>query len=151
MTTDRGSTWQQRDIAGLADPHFRGLLVDPLNARVVYAVRDRFDGGHVFRTADGGQTWSDISGDLPNLPVNAIVSDVTADTLYIGTDSGVFASNDGGVHWATFRAGLPNVQVVELRLNPTLNILAAATHGRGVWEILISPSVVPLLGPATDR
>jgi photosystem II stability/assembly factor-like uncharacterized protein len=151
VTTDRGSTWQQRDVAGLADPHFRGLLVDPLNAQLAYAVRDRFDGGHVFRTADGGQTWSDISGDLPNLPVNAIVSDVTANALYIGTDSGVFASTDAGVHWETFRAALPNVQVVELKLNPALNILAAATHGRGVWEILISPSPVPLLGLTTAR
>jgi photosystem II stability/assembly factor-like uncharacterized protein len=143
VTADRGSTWQQRDVAGLADPHFRALLVDPSNAQAVYAVRDRFDGGHVFRTADGGQTWSDISGDLPNVPVNAIAVDAVANVVYLGTDAGVFASNDSGVHWATFRAGLPNAQVVELKWNPALNLLAAATHGRGVWEILVTATPAP--------
>jgi len=92
----------------------------------------------VFRTTDGGQSWTDISGDLPNLPAYAIALDprITPNTLYVGTDNGVFASTDLGGHWSVFRAGLPNVQVVDLKLNLSLNILAAATHGRGVWEIL---------------
>lgn len=141
VTLNHGATWQQRDVTGLAAPHFRSLVVDPADRLTAYAVRDRFDGGHVFRTTNGGQSWTDISsGDLPNLPVNAIVLDpgTTPNTLYIGTDSGVFASIDLGAHWSRFRTGLPNAQVVDLKLNPTLNILAAGTHGRGIWEILVN-------------
>jgi len=137
VTTDRGSSWRQSDIAGLGDSHFRALLVDPSNSLSAYAVRDRFGDGHVFHTSDGGQTWSDIGGDLPDLPVNTIAADMATNVLYVGTDAGVFTSSDGGVHWFTFGEGLPNVQVVDLQLNLALNVLAAGTHGRGVWEIPI--------------
>jgi len=137
VTIDRGSSWQQRDIDVPGDPHVRALLVDPSNRLLAYAVRDRFGAGHVFRTSDGGRIWSDISGDLPDLPVNTIAADVAANILYVGTDAGVFASSDGGVHWFTVGERLPNVQVVELRLNLALKILVAATHGRGVWEIAV--------------
>jgi photosystem II stability/assembly factor-like uncharacterized protein len=144
VTFDHGATWQQRDIA-VANPHFRSLLVDPANNLVAFAVRDRFDGGHVFHTTDGGQSWMDISGDLPNLPVNAIVLDPgsTPKTLYLGTDAGVYVSTDQGAHWARFGAGLPNVQVTDLKLNATLNVLAAGTHGRGMWETSLGSSIPP--------
>lgn len=114
--------------------------MDPANNQIAYAVRDRFDGGHVFRTTNGGQSWTDISGNLPNLPTNTIALDsrATPATLYVGTDDGVYASTDLGATWSRFRSGLPNAQVIELKLNTTLNILAAATHGRGVWEILLT-------------
>jgi hypothetical protein len=77
---------------------------------------------------------------LPNLPTNTIALDTRATpaALYVGTDDGVYASTDQGATWGRFRAGLPNAQVIELKLNTSLNILAAATHGRGVWEILLS-------------
>ncbi len=47
------------------------------------------------------------------------------------------SSSRAGAHWVRFGAGLPNVQVIELKLNTTLNILAAGTHGRGVWIVLV--------------
>ncbi len=57
--------------------------------------------------------------------------------LYVGTDIGVYASNNGGATWARFQTGMPNVRVVGLELSPALNILAAGTHGRGMWEISV--------------
>lgn len=146
VTFDRGANWQQRDVADLVNPHFHGLLVDPADNLTAYAVRDRFDGGHVFRTTNGGQNWTDISGDLPNLPVYTIALDARTSpgTLYLGTDSGVYASTDLGAHWSVFRSGLPNAQVIDLKLSLSLNILAAGTHGRGVWEILLAE---PTSGP----
>src|SRR5206468_2473424 len=70
VTFDHGANWQQHDILGFTD-HFAGLLVDPTDDQIAYAVRDRFTGGsqtggHVFRTDDGGVNWLDISADLPN-------------------------------------------------------------------------------------
>jgi photosystem II stability/assembly factor-like uncharacterized protein len=129
-------TWAQRDIAGVTD-HFHQLLVDPTNGLIAYAVRDRFGGGHVFRTIDGGQSWTDISGDLPDLPMYTIAVDprVIPNVLYVGSDSGVYASADLGTHWVRFGTALPNVQVIDLKLNTALNILVAGTHGRGVWKI----------------
>jgi photosystem II stability/assembly factor-like uncharacterized protein len=140
ITLDRGTTWLERSVTGLANPHFRALAVDPAANQIAYAARVPFDGGHVFPTTNGGQGWIDISGNLANLPTNTIALDTrtTPATLYVGTDDGVYASTDVGATWSRFRAGFPNAQVIELKLNTTLNILAAATHGRGVWEILVS-------------
>ena len=136
--------WEERD-GGLPLDRFPGLLVDPGDNQVAYAVRDRFnDGalvGHVFRTADGGQNWTDISGDLPDLPAHTIALDprTSPNTLYVGLDDGVYASTDSGAHWSRFQMGLPNVVVADLKLNADRNILAAGTHGRGLWEILVQP------------
>jgi photosystem II stability/assembly factor-like uncharacterized protein len=143
VTFAGGLNWQRRDIPGVTD-HFRAILVDPADRLIAYIVRDRFGGGHVFRTNDGGQTWTDISGSdpdpnnrLPDLPAYSIAVDPrsTPNVLYVGNDSGVYVSTDAGVTWSRFQTGLPNVQVVELKLNTDLNLLIAATHGRGVWEI----------------
>jgi photosystem II stability/assembly factor-like uncharacterized protein len=151
VSFDDGASWQQRDVAGVTD-HFHSLLVDPTNNLIAYAVRDRFGGGHVFRTTNGGVTWADISGDLPDVPTYTIVLDprFSPTTLYIGTDSGVYASTDLGAHWVRFQTGLPNVQVTDLKLNTSLNLLAAGTQGRGVWEILAPPPPVSV-SVAFDR
>jgi hypothetical protein len=150
VTFNRGTTWQQRDLLGLSD-HVRALAVQPTDRMTAYAVRDRFGGGHVFHTLNGGQTWIDISGNLPDLPTNSIALDsrTTPTTLYVGTDDGVYVSTNLGVQWARYGAGLPNAQVADLKLNTNLNILAAATHGRGVWEILTGPA--PLVAPRPAR
>jgi photosystem II stability/assembly factor-like uncharacterized protein len=143
VTFDSGATWQQRDIAGTVE-HVAQVKVDPTNNLIAYAVRDRFDSGvrrgHVFRTADGGQTWADITGNLPDLPAYSLAIDPNSGEIYVGNDSGVYSSADLGATWSHFATGLPNVQVVELEWNPALNLLAAGTHGRGLWEILVGGS-----------
>jgi hypothetical protein len=141
VTFDDGASWQERDIPGISSQfvHIAELDVDPTNNLVAYAVRDQFNdpsaAGHVFRTADGGQTWSDISGNLPDLPTYTLAVDPRTGALYAGNDTGVFESCDEGATWFRFGTGLPNVQVVQLQLSTTLGILAAGTHGRGLWEI----------------
>jgi photosystem II stability/assembly factor-like uncharacterized protein len=145
VTTDHGNTWHQRDIPGFSAyiitvSPVAGIAVDPANEAVAYVVVDQFHGGpggHVFRTSDFGQHWTDISGNLPDTPTSAIVLDSRTNVLYVGTDIGVYASSNGGSTWAPFQTGLPNVRVVDLELCPGLNILAAGTHGRGMWEILV--------------
>jgi photosystem II stability/assembly factor-like uncharacterized protein len=151
-TADRGASWAERDIPGATD-HLAALVVNEVNSQIVYAVRDRFGGGHVFRSDDAGQNWNDISGDLPDVPVYTLALDrrFSPRRLYIGTSTGVFASDNGGGHWYPLAAGLPNVQVVQLELNTTLNILAAATHGRGVWQLLVAPPPGPRPGTEHDE
>ena len=84
--------------------------------------------GHVFLTTDGlsaAPHWTDISGDLPDLPVNRILvqprredsghghKDEGQALLYAATDIGVFRSRDGGRHWKLLR-GLPNLAISAL-------------------------------------
>jgi photosystem II stability/assembly factor-like uncharacterized protein len=138
VTFDDGLSWQQRDIPGAVD-QFEDLKIDPADPLTAYAVRERFGGGHLFMTTDGGMNWTDVSGNLPDLPAYTLAIDSRTNTWYVGMDDGVYVSADQGNSWDRFGVGLPHVQVRDLELNTDLGILAAGTHGRGMWEILVPP------------
>jgi len=97
--------------------------------------------GHLFRTTDGlsgAATWTDLSGDLPDIPVNAIAVDPTQtpSILYVGTDIGVFQSLDDGAHWSYISTGHPVVSVFGLQRNPTTGQIVSSTHGRGMFQLI---------------
>jgi hypothetical protein len=139
VTFNDGTSWQKIDVPGAHD-HFADLQVGSANNLVAYAIRDQFNNagsnvGHVFRTNNGGLNWTDISGNLPDVPARTLAIDPRTHILYVGTDTGVYASTNGGASWSRFMTGLPNASVVELELNQFENVLAAGTHGRGMFEI----------------
>lgn len=125
----------------------------PGSPNTLIVVMSGFGGGHVWRgavPASGAATWTDISGtgggQLPDIPVNALVIDpLAATTMYIGTDVGVFRTTDGGTTWIPFSDGLPNCAVFDIRLYQPGRLLRAAMHGRGLWEkkldVLSTPGV----------
>lgn len=99
--------------------------------------------GHVYVYGLQGASWTDITGNLPDTPVNAIAIDPEIpNDIYIGTDIGVFVATDGGVSgetWQQMGSGLPASAVLDLKIDNATRMLIAATHGRGAWAI-------PLLG-----
>jgi Putative binding domain, N-terminal/NHL repeat/Bacterial Ig domain len=81
------------------------ISFDPVDPSVVYATYSTFGGVHVWRSADGGATWSGIDGSgagaLPDVPVHCLVVDPqNRNRLFIGSDVGVFVTTDGGETWA---------------------------------------------------
>src|SRR5205823_4108749 len=141
ITTNHGTTWPERDLPPDSG-RVNEIQVDPSNAQIAYAVVNRFStAGHVFRTTNGGTLWTNISGTggsaLPNLPVWSIQinNSTSPSTLYIGADDGVYISTDLGVSWSRLGTGLPDAQVFQVTFNGSLQILGAATYGRGAWEI----------------
>jgi hypothetical protein len=140
VTTNHGLTWSLHNLP--ADGYLADIQVDPANAQTAYAVIGQFTtGGNVFKTTNGGATWTNVTGNLPNLPVFSFQLDsTTANLYYVGAEDGVYRTIDGGVTWNRLGLGMPNAQVFQLELNSTLNVLGAATHGRGAWEIL---SIIP--------
>jgi hypothetical protein len=94
--------------------------------------------GHVFKTTNGlsgTPTWTDITGDLPDVPANCIALDPTTGTIYLGTDIGVFESSNGGVNWVYDSDSFPTVAVFGLDRNPNTGQIVASTHGRGMFEL----------------
>jgi hypothetical protein len=148
-------TWMKVDLpSGSAARSANSITVDPNNPGTAYAVVNAFTGGgkHVFKTVNfGADKWTDISNNLPDTPVNAVVLGPDGKTLYVGTDVGVYTANtvsfiDDFPTWYNFGAGLTNVQVDDLEFVPSLNILAAGTHGRGMYEIVLPPPTVNVKG-----
>jgi len=126
------------------------IAVSPTNAQTAYTTFSGYSGfngdtlGHVFETTSGGTTWTDISSNLPNVPVNDIVVDPDIpNALYIGTDVGVFETTNGGTTWAPLGAGLPAVVIMSLKLQRASRILRAASYGRSAWDIQLPAPVGP--------
>jgi photosystem II stability/assembly factor-like uncharacterized protein len=108
--------------------------------------------GHVFKTTNGGQTWTDFScstadcsrpaaTDLPNIPVNDVVVDPDLPgVIYVATDLGVYVSHCSSVpcSWSTLGSGLPHIAVLSMRLHHASRTLRAATHGRGAWDLALN-------------
>ncbi len=144
-------TWTRVDNGQLPKRPITQFAVDRSNYRIAYASYAGFNAatpsrpGHVFRTLNGGQTWVDISANLPDSPVNSIILDPSyANTLYAGTDVGPFVTHDGGAHWAPLGSGMPDVAIWQLDLDPSHRTLAAGTHGRGAFKTT-EPTAVPAL------
>lgn len=88
---------------------------------------------YIWKSTDFGNTWTDISGNIPVGPVNVIREDLKdKNRLYVGTDAGVYFSKDGGKKWEVL-GDLPFVYVHDLAIHPRDNIIVIATHGRGMW------------------
>ncbi len=90
---------------------------------------------HLHRSDDNGTVWIDISGDLPQLPVNDLfVWPSHADSvLFAATDAGVYFSKNSGQHWTRLGANMPYLPTLELAFNPVRRELVAATFGRGIY------------------
>ena len=155
MLKNDGSGWQATHqvctggsaacvAAGLPNRYITGVKIDTANPGHAYlslsgysrnwmiGPDDSVVSGHVFETGDGGATWANRSGNLPDAPMSDIVSH--NGKLIVASDFGVFVSSDNGTTWSHLGTNLPNVVVDQLTLDPNGN-LVAATHGRGIWTI----------------
>jgi hypothetical protein len=143
IATNYGGTWHQINMTGLPNRYIGGVTVDPKNPAHAYAVFSAFSRrwipgggvGHVFETKNGGKTWTNISGNLPDVPGDSLV--LSHGRLALGTDQGVFTAAAGqglATKWSRLGTGLPNAVVDDLTAGPD-GYIYAATHGRGVWRI----------------
>ncbi len=129
------------------------IAFDPTTPDVAYAAYATFKSGtqnYIYKTVDGGLTWtgSDGSGDsaLPDAPVSSVLVDpLNNSTIFAGTDLGVFVSVDGGLSWAREDTPFVNTPIVNLALDRSTGptYLFAFTTGRGVWRIPLSGSAPP--------
>jgi photosystem II stability/assembly factor-like uncharacterized protein len=152
--TSNGTTlnpsWTRMDLGtpNLPNRTCTRLTIDSNNWNVVYATFGGFNSDNIYRTTDGGITWANIAGGLPIAPVRSLViAPFNSSFLYVGNDVGVFASANGGASWSPGNEGAANAAVDELFwMN---NTLVAATHGRGIFKILVtSAPVVSLVSAA---
>ncbi|MDQ2912269.1 MAG: hypothetical protein M3T56_03330 [Chloroflexota bacterium] len=148
--TNANPTWTRVGRNRLPNRPVTQFAVDRSNYRIAYASYAGFNGatpsrpGHIFKTADGGASWQDISSNLPDSPVNSVILDPSyPDTLYVGTDVGPFVSYNGGGRWRPLGSGFPVVAIWQLDMDPSHRIMAAGTHGRGAFRIADGSTPVP--------
>ena len=156
-TFNHGKTWTNvTNIAGLS-PHTNFNSVeagDNVNTAFVAAriggqrgqtVPDTEDADVplIWRTTDGGRTWSSIVSGLPKDErtgswVNSLrVDPLQPGLLFAGTETTVYVSFDNGDHWQSLRQNLPSTSIRDLDLHTDhhQNDLVIATYGRGFWVL----------------
>ncbi|MCB0382432.1 MAG: glycosyl hydrolase [Psychroserpens sp.] len=94
---------------------------------------------YAFMSDNYGQTWKDISSNIPASPVNVIKEDSENENiLYLGTDNGAYVSFNQGQSWEPFSKGLPNVAVHDIVVQSEAKDLLIGTHGRSIYKTNIS-------------
>ena len=155
--------WHIAAAKGLPNRYITSIVMDPNDPKVVYASvgsyarrwtppgtldRPTAEGGHVYKSVDAGEHFTDISANLPNAPVNAVA--LRGDQLLVGTDVGAFASRPdatcGAVRQLTCGGyevlghGLPSTPVASLEVASwDSNLLTVATTGRGAYTYRFGP------------
>jgi hypothetical protein len=131
-----GATWTT--LTGLPNRSISKILVAPDSAQDVYVAMSGFGSGHIFHSTNGGTTWTDLSGNLPDTPMDSIALDPTlANTIYLASDTGVYVTSNGGTSWEVLGTNLPNVVVQDIMIVASSRLLRAVTHGRGAWDLTL--------------
>jgi photosystem II stability/assembly factor-like uncharacterized protein len=121
------TSWSK--VAGIEAGHF--------DKSTVYAAVNRIKlddmHPHIYRTHDGGKTWSEIVNGLPaSGPVNVVREDpIRKGLLFAGTERAVYVSFDDGDNWLPLRRNMPATSIRDLVIHD--NDIVVGTHGRSFW------------------
>lgn len=124
--------------SGMPSRTITSVYFHPDSANVAIVTFSGFGAGKVYKTTNEGSSWNNISGDLPDTPINdgLIYYPGYPTSIYLAaTDVGVFMTNNYGNNWTELADGLPNTVAMHLDYNNISGKIRIGTHGRGTWEI----------------
>lgn len=160
-TSNHWKTWVKCNSAppGLG---FINLTIDPASPTVLYAIRSSYSHfnassfmafknpkllSRIFKSADGGNTWTQISSFAARV---LAIDPSDSSTLYAGTADGILKTTDGGANWRASNVGLLNARVRVLALNPkspstifagTSSGIFKSSNGGGSWANVNFPDI----------
>ena len=145
--------WHMAASKGLPHEQVSGIAVDPKDPNTIYvSLRQMIVMGadpnvtgtqKVMVSHDGGNTFTDLTGNLPDSDAHRIV--LRNGQLYVATDVGIFTATAGSTRWSRFDSGLPAVTYRSMKLDPTGRYLVAGAYGRGGWVYDFTPPRRPRL------
>jgi hypothetical protein len=144
---DGGRTWanitpdgKNARVAGGALPEWALIsIVDasPHDADTLYVAATRYKHDdtkpYLYRTSDGGATWSKITGGIPDGEFTRTIREDPSrrGLLYCGTETGIYVSLDDGGSWQRIGGNLPVAPIYDLVIKGVEMVVA--THGRSIW------------------
>lgn len=131
-STDKGVSFTETELFPTI---ITSIEVNNNDGNIIYVTTSGTN-GKVFKSTDGGDTFTDITGSLPNLTKNIIKhqAENPLNPLYLGTSIGIYRFDDTTADWEPFEKNLPNTSVRDLAINLNDNNITAGTYGRGVWR-----------------
>ncbi len=141
---------------GLPDQYVTDVVASPTDVNTVYVTysgyRDNDFLPRIHRSTNQGQTWEDISNNLPDLAINEllILSETSDSVLFVATDGGVYGSVTAGTEWERLGANMPIITVYDLVHNVANNELVAGTFARSIMSYPLDSIVAALDDPMTS-
>jgi len=109
----------------------------------------------VWYTSNGGVSWQNKEGDLPDIPTKTIMMNpLNNNQVIIGSELGVWATsnfNDESPKWAQSNNGMSNVKVTSLSLRKGDNTVLATTYGRGMFTGKFTAAAASVKDILTDK
>ena len=165
--------WHIAKAKGLPERYITSIAMDPDDPRTVYVTLGSYyrrwappgtlsgsadQGGNLYKSTDAGETFRNVSGDLPNAPANWVV--LRGDQVVVANDFGVYATSARSrcgelrslrpCSFEVLGRGLPAAPALSMQLAPwDKNLLTVATFGRGAWTYRFGPpsSTAPVRKP----
>jgi photosystem II stability/assembly factor-like uncharacterized protein len=145
ISTDGGFNWSNDLSANIpGEPRWiTKVVTHPSDSNTMYIVRSGLsENNKIYKTIDLGNTWTNISGDLPNLPCwdlfvhPYLIEADTSSHLFVGTDIGVYTSTNDGINWQYASEDIPFMPVMDFDYATYGNIgkLRVGTNGRSAYE-----------------
>jgi type IX secretion system substrate protein len=136
-------------IAAGNGAYISSIDVDPDNVNNVLVTVSNFGTPSVWESTNGGASFTNIEGNLPDMPVlcglfappGAQLSGTAAGGIILGTDLGVWTTssvNGASTQWIPNNNGLANVPVYMIKYRGANTSLVAATHGRGLFTTTLT-------------
>lgn len=157
--TSDANVWRREPVgnwvnisAGLPNRYVTSVQGSPTLPNRIFVTHSGFRESeyipHLHRSNNNGQGWTDISGDLPQVPVNDLfIWPGHADSiLFAATDAGVYFSKNAGSNWNRLGESVPFVPVFDLEHNIARQQLIAATYARGLWTFPLDSVLIPAQG-----
>lgn len=105
VSENGGATWSKiRAGASVADMDESWVVLDPSNGNIMYLYDGSFKTEGLYKSLDGGASWSLLSGAIPRMgDLECLVVDPTAsNVVYASAYNILWRSSDGGVRWNRF-------------------------------------------------
>jgi hypothetical protein len=151
------------NIGAPAGSAISSIDVDPANSAHILVTLSSYGVPSVFESTNGGSSFVNIEGNLPDMPVRwGMFAPATAQLngagggnggILLATELGVWTTsqiNGSSTVWIPNNSGLANVRTDQLQIRTSDGTVAAATHGRGLFTTALPGAVTGIGGPPSN-
>lgn len=132
-TKDFGKSWKSLNL--VTSLEITDIEFHPKNVNRLWCTRGGVGAIKIMESNNQGNTWSNITRNMPNVPVLCIRFDEASNSLFIGTDFGLFYTDADNIDWQYYGSNLPHTSVTDIEFHQTSRKMYISTYGRGFYSI----------------
>ena len=144
-TNNKGLTWVNKGQNGLPQGHYfygNALLCSPLNKNIVYIGGSGYSNPAVYKTVDGGNTFTPMAVGLPSTLVYGLACTPDESLIFAATESGPYVYKQADTTWY-YLGGINAADELfwSVEYIPSLHTARFGTHGRGIWDFALDSTL----------